>query len=144
MNIKRALAFSLLLYFGSFLVFWLLFLFMGISVESTLGLREYIYTWVLYIPLVLFLAKWYFRTSAPTTKHGFQLGLMAIAVALLIDGLSVLGTMAAAQPLDMFAEMYSDWKFYASIVWVILLTTYAGFEFDGTYTVPLSPEKKEE
>ena len=114
---------------------------LGIDVENyEPSFNVYLLTWVLYIPLVLLLAKWYFKKDSPTLKKGFRLGIISIIVALLLDGLSILGTYYAGESLDMFMAMYTSWEFYFTIIWVIALTSYAGYEFDATFT---KPDKKE-
>ena len=135
MNTKRALIGGLLLYITSFVVYMILFAAGLVSMEEY-TLNAFIIGWVVNIPIVLLIAKWYFKKDSPTTKKGLHLGLYFILVALVLDGLSVLGAWASGQPLDQFMELYSSWPFYVTIAEVILLATYAGFEFDGTYTPP--------
>ena len=136
MNIKRAIGFAFLLYISSFIVFTATAIILGIDLESLEGMSTmgYVIGWVLYIPIVLLLAKWYFKKDPPTLKKGFWLGVIAITTSLLFDGVSVLGTYFAGESLDIFVRMYSSWEFYVSVVWVILLCTFAGFEFDKTFT----------
>jgi len=90
--------------------------------------------WLVNIPLIFFLGKWYFRNVSPTVQHGLQLGVVAIGVALLCDALLAFVTVVAGQPVDAFVALYTDWKLYATIFEIILLTTYMGYEFDGTFT----------
>ncbi len=135
MNIKRSLGFAVLLYAISFIIFGgTASLFGHRSLTELPPLGVFVVIWLLSIPVVLLLAKWYFKKVMPTPKAGFRLGVLAVAVAFLLDGLVVLGTYASGESLDTFAAMYADWKVYATIVEIVLLTTYAGFEFDGTYT----------
>ncbi len=135
MNIKRALGFAVALYIISFLGFFVAMLLPGeLSLTEVPTLATFAIGWIINIPAVLLLAKWYFKKVIPTAKSGFHLGIVAIVVALVLDGLSILATYLSGQSLDMFAALYTDWKFYATIVEIVLLTIYAGFEFDGTYT----------
>jgi len=133
MNYKRALIFSILLYVISFAGF--------LSIQALFqapqwGLREYIAFWIINIPITLFLAKWYFKMEPPTTKKGFKLGVVALVVGFFLD-VVVIGIASATQSVDfsmMFGQFYTDWKFYLSILELLLLTTFAGFEFDATFS----------
>ncbi len=137
MNFKRALGFAFVLYIVSFLGFFVTLLLPGEqSLTEVPPLATFVIGWIINIPVVLLLAKWYFKKVTPTAKAGFQLGVITIAFSLLLDGISIVGTYMAGQPLDTFAMLYSDWKLYATVIEIILLTTYAGYEFDATYTAP--------
>lgn len=131
MNIKRALGFSVLLYLASFIVYGIIQVVPALEFPSFSG---YLVLWVLNIPIVLLLAKWYFKSVAPTAKRGLALGVLAIFVAVVFDGIFALIAHASGVGMDEFASMYTDWKFYCTIVEVLFLTSYAGFEFDGTYS----------
>lgn len=137
MLIKRAIGFALLEFVLSSVVLFILSLF-GLYSESfetyDLGLQDYIVMWIVDVPLVFLLAKWYFKKDPPTPKKGFYLGLITIALLLVVDGLSVVIGKAFNFPLDFFAAMYGDWKFYVSIVWFVALTTFVGWEFDATFS----------
>jgi chromate transport protein ChrA len=135
MNIKRAIVFSIMLYLLSFLIFSLTTLPFGVDLESyNVSLKSYIFFWLLYIPITLLLAKWYFKQVAPSANGGLKLGIVAILIAFLLDGFSYAVTLAVGENTDMFIAMYSDWKFYFSIIWIIILCIFAGWEFDRTYT----------
>lgn len=128
---KRALGVSVLVYLSTFIVYGLsavLPWFQG----DTMSVKSFLFSWVLYIPIILLFAKLYFKKLQPNIERGFYFGLSIIGVALVLDGLSILGAWAARQDLSQFQELYSTWMFYFTIVWVILLATYAGWEFDGT------------
>lgn len=137
MNCKRAISFGVLLYAATFILFWLLSLFPFFDPYS-MSLGTYAVVWIINIPLVLVLAKWFYKKEQPTVKNGFFLGITAIFVGLAFDALFIGMAMLAGEPTDMFKAMYSSWMFYVTILEVILLTTFAGGEFDGTY----SPEAK--
>lgn len=133
MNTKRALIFSVLWYAISFLI---ILAFQAIFSTSVFGLREYAWFWVLSIPLVLGLAKWYFKMDAPTTQKGFMLGVVALVVGLVLD-VVIVGLITQNQGTafgELFWQYYGDPLFYVTLVEILLLTTYAGFEFDATYT----------
>ena len=92
-------------------------------------LMQFIIFWVLLIPIVLLLCKWYFKMDAPNLKKGIVLGIVLLFVAL---GLDVIITV------PLFVKSYSvffgDWMMYIGYVEILLLSIYAGFEFDGTFT----------
>lgn len=139
MNKKRSIAFGVGLYLSTFLIFGAVAMLGGYDfAQSTPG---YIANWVFLIILTLFFAKWYFRMDEPTKEKGFLLGLVAIGVGIVFDLLFILTTYFLGESLDMFVEMYTSWQFYATIAIVILTCTYAGYEFDATYTYP-DAEKK--
>jgi len=128
MNIKRSLGFALLVYVFSFIAYMAIQL--GFNVEE-FALREYIVFWIVLVPVVLLSAKWYFKMDAPTTKKGFMLGIDVIVVGIILDVIMAFAGGSAQETLSM---MYQNWMFIASLGEVLLLTTFAGFEFDGTYT----------
>lgn len=97
------------------------------------GLAYLIYG-ILLVPATLLLAKWFFKTMNPTWQRGLALGIITIVFSLALDGLMVAGMYFGGEPLDDFAIMYTSWEFYATLVWLIAITTFAGWEFDGTYT----------
>lgn len=132
MNYKRAVGIAILLYLSSFFLYGLSFFIPFLSEPNSLN--SYIFFWLLNIPLVLLFAKWFFKKISPTTKRGFQFGLIIIAVAFALDGLAILGTYAAGESLEEFAALYTDWKFYVSVLEIIALATFAGWEFDGTHS----------
>ncbi len=129
MNIKRAILTGVYTYIISFVVFGLLSFFVKDNV-----MLLYILNWIVTVPLVLLLAKWYFRKGKITIKTGFLLGLIIIGVGLSFDATFYILTILMQQSTEIFDNMYKDWKFYLSVAEVVALTTYAGFEFDATYT----------
>ena len=129
MNIKRAILTGVYTYIISFVIFGLLSFFVKDNV-----MLLYILNWIVTVPLVLLLAKWYFRKGKITTKTGFLLGLIIIGVGLSFDATFYILTILMQQSTEIFDNMYKDWKFYLSVAEVVALTTYAGFEFDATYT----------
>lgn len=131
MNYKRALAFALLLYVITFVIFGAIQYF-----YQSMSLTACIIFWLLNIPVVLMLSKWFFKMDAPTAKKGFLLGVLAVLVGVTLD-IVLFGASAIAQGLsisEMLKTMYTDWKMYVALGEVILLTTLAGTEFDATYT----------
>ena len=133
MNYKRAVSFALVLY--------AIFLSLGMATQAVngtfvMGLKQYIFWWIVSIPIVLVLAKWYFKLDAPTTKKGFMLGIIALVVGAILD-LLVIGISAPRVGMtfsEMYKIFYTDWRFYVGVIEILALCTFAGFEFDATYT----------
>ncbi len=132
MKFIRALLFSIILYAFSFLVYGVVNVFVNQS--ESLTLLQYSVYWILNIPVILLLAKWYFKAYEPTVKRGVILGIIAVVVAFFFDGVSIATTMAAGESIDIFKGMYMDWKLYVTIVEIIAVCAFAGYEFDKTYT----------
>ena len=136
MNIKRAIGFGAILWVVGLVVVYILML---IPWFRDGEMRVQIGWWVLEIPAVLLLAKWYFKQVQPTIKNGARLGIASIVVGVVLD-------MIITVPLFVksYAVMYSDWTMYASLLLAWVLCIYAGYEFDGTYTKPEIPKIKSE
>ena len=135
MNIKRTLSFALGLYMlGAFVFYIAMLVFGAVSLSVVPSLGVFLVGWVALIPCVLLLAKWYFKQVPPTAKNGLLLGARTIALAILLDALAALVMILLNQSIDIFGALYTDWKVYVIVLEVLLLTTYAGYEFDATYT----------
>ncbi len=134
MNLKRALVFGVLVWIVAFVVI-LILMFTPWFKESQLRIQ--IGWWVLEIPAVLLLAKWYFKMGLPTAKKGFLLGVIGLLTGTVLD-------MVITVPLFVksYAVFYSNIWMYVGFVLMLLLTTYAGYEFDGTYSKPDLTEQK--
>ena len=130
MNYKRLLQFGVMLWIVVFVVFSIILFLPPLQDKEML---QYIIFWVVNVPIVLFLAKWYFKAEKPTWQRGLQLGIAGIIVGtvldLLITQLFIEGTYR-----DFLAEFYGDWKLYVGFLEVIVLTVLAGAEFDGTFS----------
>lgn len=142
MNYQRAVGFAALLYIAAFLVGILAFAF-GWANSTGYSTSAFVLTWVLYIPAVLILAKWYFKAVAPTTRRGFLLGVITILVSAVLDLIFIGITAAMGESVEAFVQLYKSWEFYVTVMWVVLLTTFAGYEFDKTYTKMDHPPKVE-
>ena len=127
MNYTRALGFSLLLYVSGFFV-------LPFINREELSLGNFVFIWAFYVPIVLLLAKWFFRKVPASIKNGFVLGIFAIGIASILDGIFVYMVITGGESRALFKELYSSWMFYVTVIEIIALTTYAGFEFDKTYT----------
>ncbi|MFA7244883.1 MAG: DUF5367 family protein [Candidatus Magasanikbacteria bacterium] len=121
---------------GLFGLFLWIFIFVIISVLMFLpgvkdsDLFQNLILWVLLIPFVMLLAKWYFRKDEPTSKKGLMLGIVAVLVGTLLDMIITVPVFVKS-----FSVYYSDWTLYIGMLEVLVLTTYAGYEFDATFTV---------
>ncbi|MBT3539395.1 hypothetical protein HOF40_04190 [Candidatus Parcubacteria bacterium] len=127
MKIKRAIAFGVMLWVGIFAIISILMFTPSLQDKD---FYQFLILWILLIPLVLLLAKWYFREDSPTTKKGFLLGIIGVLVGTVLD-------IAITVPLFVksYSVFYSNVFMYIGIAEGILLATYAGFEFDATYTM---------
>ncbi|EKD67766.1 MAG: hypothetical protein ACD_48C00229G0002 [uncultured bacterium] len=131
MNFPRALIFAGVLY----VIGVLLLLATGYRLDHTVPtLLSYIVLWVFMIPAVLFFAKWYFHPISPTAKAGFFLGVTTLMCGFFLDSVIVIlfGNDIALS--SFYALVYGDWKFFIFAIEILLLTMYAGYEFDTTYT----------
>ncbi|MFH1286644.1 MAG: hypothetical protein ABII02_02745 [Candidatus Magasanikbacteria bacterium] len=125
MNIKRAIGFGVMLWVLIFIeVSAVMFI---PSLENKI-MTQHIIHWIILIPMVLLLAKWYFKVDPPTLKKGVFLGLIGLVIAIILDLIITV---------PFFVKDYGffgDWKLWVGMVEAILLTAFAGFEFDETYT----------
>jgi len=137
MNYKRAIGFSFLVYLTTLVLSFAIMPFVDIDPAAMeWPTSMWIFNWTVYIPIILLFAKWFFKKVTPTAKHGLILGVVTILVSVLIVGLFLAGGMAAGQDVGPLANMYTDWRFYVTILEVIALTTFAGIEFDATHSAP--------
>lgn len=135
MNIKRAIGFGVMLWI---LIFVEVTIVMFIPALQDKVLTQHIIHWIVLIPMVLLLAKWYFKADPPTLKKGFFLGLIGLAVGIILDLLITI---------PLFVKDYgffADWKLWVGMAEAILLTTFAGFEFDKTFTKKEKTERLED
>ena len=93
--------------------------------------------WILEIPAILLLAKWYFKMDSPTIKKGFLLGVIGLVAGTMLDAVITVPFFVKS-----YAVFYTNWLMYIGFVWGIILTTYAGYEFDATYSKPNLTEEK--
>jgi hypothetical protein len=123
MNIKRAIGFGVLLWIFIF-VMWSIIIFLP-YLKDHVNLQHIVW-YVVEIPLVLLLAKWYFKQRKPNIKEGFLLGVVALLVGVVLD-------VAITVPLFVksYSQFYGSWMLYVGFVELLVLTTLAGWEFDG-------------
>ena len=136
MNIKRAILFGIILYLVSFLIIGSLRILFGGYVSDTyaLPLRVFVVAWIVYIPVLFFLTKWYFREVSPSVKHGFWLGIIAYLTTSFIDLVGFTSLRLAGQPTEIYGYLYGDWKFWVTLAWGLVLCMLSGGEFDKTFT----------
>ncbi len=135
--IGRACGFSILLYSALFVLFALLSVFFKVdpsAMPNDIPLVQCIIYWIVLIPLVLVFSKWYFRKFQPSFKRGLILGIFTLVIFYILDATMLVLSVPNGGGWDLLKTMYTDWKFYIGIVLVLATTSYAGFEFDRTYT----------
>ncbi len=127
MKYLRAVGFGVMLWVGIFVIISILMFTPGIKDHPIV---LHIIYYVLFIPLVLLLAKWYFRGTMPTARQGFLLGLIGLAIGTLLD-------LAITVPffIHSYRDFYTDVYLYIGYAEVLLLATLAGAEFDGPAAV---------
>jgi len=129
MKIKRAIGFGVMLWLAAFVVISILYQIVWLVLE---------------IPVVLLLAKWYFKLDPPTIKKGLLLGLIGLLTSTILDLIITIPLFVSPQSYRPLSEFFLDWKILVSFGLVLLLTTYAGYEFDATYTKKDESENKNE
>ncbi len=130
MNCKRQIKFGVMLWILVFVIYSIILFLPFLQGQELL---QSVIFWVINIPVVLFLSKWFFKEVKPTWKRGLQLGICAIIIGtvldLLITQLFIPGTYQ-----DFLKEFYGNWMLYVGFLEVIVITTLAGAEFDGTFS----------
>ncbi|MCB9798165.1 hypothetical protein H6758_00385 [Candidatus Nomurabacteria bacterium] len=128
MNYSRALGAGFIFYIVLSLLAIILMEFAGLDWSEG---AFHIFMAILSIPIVLASAKWHFKNdSPPTPGKGAMLGLVAIIVSIVADLLLRVPNQTAGS----VAAFFADWRLLAEYILIFLLFTYAGFEFDDTYT----------
>lgn len=130
MNIKRAIGYGVMSWVLIFVAFSVLMFSPWFRDGRT---RIFVAHWILLIPIVWLLAKWYFKATPPTWKKGLYLGLIGLATGTVLD-------LVITVPLFVksYAVYYGDWRLWTGFAWSVALCVFAGWEFDATYS------KKEE
>jgi len=93
------------------------------------NLRIHVALWVLEIPIMLLWAKMYFKTEMPTAKKGFYLGVFGLIIGLILDSVITVPFFVKS-----YALYYGNWLLYVGFAEMLILTTFAGWEFDGTFS----------
>ena len=126
MNYKRASIFGLLLWISIFVVISIL---MFIPFLHGKDLFNHVVYWILLVPIVMLLSKWYFKGDSPKIKKGFFLGVFALFIGTILDLVITVPFFVKS-----YTNFYGDWKLWIGFAIVVLTTTFAGFEFDATYS----------
>lgn len=128
MNIKRAVLFGTMVWVAALVVISILMFTPWFADSQT---RIQVIWWIVEIPVVLLLAKWYFKTVEPTIKNGAKLGLVGLLIGVVLDVLITVPIFVKS-----YTEFYSNELMYVGFVIGWLVCIYAGYEFDATYTKP--------
>lgn len=132
MNIKRLLGFGVMLWILIFIV-WSILIFLPFLEGKDAA--QYIIYWVLLIPIVLLLAKWYFKEDPPTWRKGLVLGVAGIVVGTVLDLIITVPLFIKS-----YSQFYGNWMLWLGFLITIILCILAGAEFDKTFT---KPERKD-
>ncbi|MFA6427454.1 MAG: hypothetical protein WCW16_03345 [Candidatus Magasanikbacteria bacterium] len=134
MNFKRAIGYGVILWIFIFVEFSIVMFLPWFKDHTT---AQYVANWVLLIPIVLLCAKWYFKAEIPTTKKGLLLGIIGLIVGTILDVVITIPFFVKS-----YSMYYGNWLMYVGFVEGILLATFAGYEFDGTYSKRENVEAK--
>jgi hypothetical protein len=133
MNIKRAIGFGIMMWVFIFAVFSIIMFLPFLEGKTT---WQYVIYWVVLIPMVLLATKWYFKADPPAMKKGFLLGVIGLVVGSILD-LAITVPLFISQGISYgegLAELYGNWQILVSFGLFLVLCTYAGWEFDATFT----------
>lgn len=128
MNLKRAVGFGVLMWIFVF-VLWSIILFIPLFRDSKM--LQFLVYWVLLIPVVLSTAKWYFKSDPPTIKKGIVIGIVALVVGAILDAIITVPLFIGS-----YSEFFLNKLMYIGYLELVILTAYAGFEFDATFSKP--------
>lgn len=123
--------------FGFGVTFWIfIFVIPFIIIMVVPGLQghkfyQFLILWVLMVPFIMLLSKWYFRVVTPSTKNGLMLGVFTLVIRTVLDAIIVVPLFVKSYTL-----FYGNLYMYIGMLWGLLLMIYAGYEFDRTYTKP--------
>ncbi|MDD2656618.1 MAG: hypothetical protein PHQ18_03580 [Patescibacteria group bacterium] len=127
MKYTRAVLFGVFLWAFIFVILSLLMFSPGLKEQQFF---QHLILWVLMVPFALVMAKWYFHFDEPTTKKGIMLGVIALVVGGLLDAVITVPFFVKS-----YSVFYANVYMYIGMVELLLLSTYAGYEFDSTYTI---------
>ncbi|MBT3419206.1 MAG: hypothetical protein HN726_02435 [Candidatus Magasanikbacteria bacterium] len=136
MKLSRTLAFGVMLWISIFVLYSIL---LSLPFLGGRDVLLHVVFWILLIPIVIGLTKWYFKAGEPRISRGLVLGLSSIVIGVLLDVLITVPFFLVPQTQGgTFADgallLFGDWKLYIGFVEVILLCLWAGFEFDKTFS----------
>ncbi len=140
LHIRRGLVF-IVLYLCSFYVAGMIWLAVVTSRQEPMSNVLYIIFQICCIPIILLLAKWYFKKIQPSFRRGVMLGLATVFllnIFLVVMALISIRTGVSGGTLQalstVLGDLYTEWRVYLPMIVVLATTAYAGFEFDRTYT----------
>lgn len=134
MKLQRSIMFGAALWIAAFVVISIV-MFVPWFKESTL--RVMAIWWILEIPVVLLLAKWYFKADPPTVKKGVLLGIVGFVVSMVLDAIITVPLFVKS-----YAAFYGSWQLWVGLVEILVLCVLAGWEFDKTFTKQDLTEQK--
>lgn len=126
MKYTRMLGFGAMLWIAAFVVISVV-MFTPWFKESTL--RVMATWWVLEVPAVLLLSKWYFKADPPTVKKGFLLGIAGLFVSMVLDAIITVPLFVKS-----YSAFYGSWQLWVGLAEILVLCVLAGWEFDKTFT----------
>ncbi len=128
MNYKRALMTGVMLWVIIFVVVSILMFMPGLQNKV---LSQHIIFWILLIPITLLLAKWHFRMDPPNIKKGLLLGVIMLVAATVLDSIITVPFFVKS-----YAVFFANPLLYMGYGEILILSVFAGFEFDKTFTKP--------
>ena len=126
MKLQRSIMFGTALWIAAFVVISIV-MFTPWFKESQLRIMAT--WWIVEIPVVLLLSKWYFKADPPTVKKGFLLGIVGLAVSMALDAIITVPLFVKS-----YAVFYGSWQLWVGLVEILALCILAGWEFDKTFT----------
>lgn len=133
MNLKRAIGFGVMMWVLIFVAFSIIMFLPFLAGKTT---WQYVIYWILFIPIALLTTKWYFKADPPTTKKGFMLGVIGLVVGSILDLVITIPLFISQgrSYAEGLAEFYGNWEILVSFGLFVVICTYAGWEFDGTFS----------
>jgi len=136
MNYSRASVFGVVAALFSFALTYLLAI-----LPVALGgfLAQYIFFLIFFIPFLLLLTKWYFRSVPASFKQGLLLGLWSTGVSVGVYAIifSIFMGLSAGFVFSDLIDLFYSSGFIIFICTLLAVTVFAGWEFDTTYTKPV-------
>ena len=124
MNIKRGILFGVIFWV---LIFIIISILMFLPWVKDSSVRINMIWYVLEIPVILLLAKWYFKQKKPSLKEWFLIGITALIIGTVLDMIITVPIFLKGN----YAQFYGDWMLYIGYVEVVVIATISGWEFDG-------------
>ncbi|MDA3855707.1 MAG: hypothetical protein PF569_05580 [Candidatus Woesearchaeota archaeon] len=130
MKIKRAIGISILTYIVSFIIGTIIAILFDIdlNIRTVIPIRIWVLAMLISIILVIIFSLWYFKkkSTTPSTKEGFKLGLTIIIVGIILD-LTIINIYIFNGSSANIASYYSDPLLLVSILIIIVTATITGW-----------------